>query len=567
MTSPKLLRPALLLLLLPALAAGFQPPPAFAAPLDVLDKQRQTPPEPKSQPPLRVTEEGGRPVYDQSLRFTLASLRVEGSTVFKQEELLAPYAALYGQEVSFAAVHKIAAELTKKYRDQGYLLSRVVLPAQELAPARADVRLVAVEGYISSIEYAGDEKFVERFRSYFAGAAQKLLSARPLRHKDFEREMLLAQDLAGVKVSSRFKEGPERGASILVLTAQPKMLSGSIGWDNSGTRSAGPYMINASVSVAPLQIIGAKTTISWSQAANIREYHNIQIAESYQFGGGFLRGLLLQGSYAYSDSPEANTDFARQFGYTTESDTVILGLSYPIIRSRDLNLAAGLSFTGRDSSADVLRERFTTDRLRGLTATITFDVADEWGGVTQVIPAFTSGLNIFGATDEAWDASNPLAPARYAKFNLYLSRNQQLFSKLSLFAAASLQLVDAPLSAYNQFQLGGGQFGRGYEPGVIENDNGAAFTIEPRLTYWLGKTAVQPYIFYDWGKAWSHRDVADMPDSETLSSVGIGVRLWGHVGQDYLPDFSIGFYAAKGLESIRDRGTDNRCGVQVTLLF
>ena len=150
----------------------------------------------------------------------------------------------------------------------------------------------------------------------------------------------------------------------------------------------------------------------------------------------------------------------------------------------------------------------------------------------------------------------------------YLSRNQQLFGKFSLFTAVSAQFTDSLLSSYNQFQLGGSQFGRGFEPGIIQNDNGIAFTIEPRWTHWLtDKLAIQPYVFYDWGSVWGARRTAGVPDPETLSSVGAGVRLWGHVGKDYLPDFNVGFFVAKGLQKIRDKGEYVRCGVQVSLMF
>jgi len=568
MTFPKLPLAATffpLLLALTLTIVAVLPPSAFAASIDVLDKQRQSQPAPKAQPRLRLQEEKtGQPGPDQSLRFTLASLRLEGCTVFNEQELLAPYAALSGTQVSFAAMNKIARELTKKYRDKGYLLSRVILPPQKLEPLKADVRLVAVEGSIASVEYVGEEKLVARFRSYFSNVEKKLLGQRPLHHQDFERQMLLLQDLPGITVSSRFKEGAERGASILVLTVAAKTVSGSVGWDNSGTKSAGPYMLHVNLNVAALPLIGAKTTISYNQADNFHEYRSIEIAESYQFPNGFM----LQGSYAYSSSPDPNTEFAQQFGYSTDSDTVTIGASYPFIRSRDMNLSAGLSFESRDTTGDALNQRFSTDRLRSLTATVTFDLADAWRGVTQVIPSFTTGLNIFGATDAAWDASNPLAPAKYAKFNIYLSRNQQLAGAFSLFAATSAQFTDSPLSSYNQFQLGGAQFGRGFEPGIIENDNGAAFTIEPRWTRQLtNKTTIQPYIFYDWGRAWSADDVVGMPDSDTLASLGIGVRLWGHVGRDNLPDFNLGFYASKGLQDVRGRSEGNRCGLQISLLY
>jgi len=567
MTSQKLLRmlrAAAFFALLCLLFAALNPLPAFAAAIDVLDRQRQVQPGPKAQPPLRVQEEAGRPVYDQSLRFTLASLRLEGSTVFSEQELLAPYASQYGSQVSFDAVNKIAAELTKKYRDAGYLLSRVVLPAQELEPLKADVRLVAVEGYIASVEYEGEEKFVERFRSYFSRVEKKLLGKRPLRHKDFEREMLLLQDLAGIKATSRFKEGTERGASILVLTVESKIIDATLGWDTNGTESAGPHMFNASLGFSTLPLIGAKTILSYSQAANPQEYHNIRIAQSYQFSCG----LLLEGSYAYSYSPEQNTAFARQFDYRTRSDTFNFGVTYPFIRSRDMNLSAGLSFESRDSFGELLSDKFTTDRLRSITAKISFDYADEWGGVTQFIPSYTRGLNVLHATDEKWDASNPLAPAEYSRFNFYLSRNQQLFGKFSVFTAISAQFTDSLLSSYNQFQLGGAQFGRGFEPGILQNDNGIAFTVEPRWTHQLtDKVSIQPYVFYDWGHVWGARRVPGVLDPETMSSVGAGLRLWGHVGKDYLPDFSLGIFVAKGLQHIRDKGEYVRCGVSVSIMF
>ena len=560
-----LLRTATLLVVLSLCCAALFPVPAFAAAaIDVLDKQRQAPPIPKSQPPLRITEEAGKPAYDQSLRFTLASLRVEGGTVFSEQELLAPYLSLYGAEVSFDAVNNIAAELTKRYRDSGYLLSRVVLPAQELEPLRVDVRLVAVEGYISSVKYVGEENFVARFRSYFSRAEKKLLGQRPLRHKDFEREMLLLQDLAGVKATSRFEEGDVRGASVLVLTVESAIVDGTVGWGNTGTESAGPHMFNAGLGFSTLPVIGAKTAISYNQAANFQEYYSVQVTQSYQFSCG----LLAQGSYAYSASPKPDTDFARAFDYKTRSDTFNLGLSYPIIRSRDMNLGAGLSFESRDSSGEVLSERYTTDRLRGVTLNVNFDFSDEWGGVTQIIPAFTSGVNAFGATDKDRKASNQLAPAEYFKATAYISRNQQLFSEFSLFTAVSAQFSDSPLSSYNQFSLGGFQFGRGFEPGAIQNDNGAALNVEPRWTHWLTeKAAVQPYVFYDWGKAWSARHVSGAPRSETMSSFGAGVRLWGHVGENYLPDFNVNFYVAKGLERVRGKHEDSRCGMQFSLTF
>lgn len=547
----------LLVVLLPAYSAQ------AASSIDVMDRQRQQPPEPKSLPPVRISEDAAKPGQDQSVRFTLGSLRVEGATVFTQEELLAPYKGKFGSQLSFNELNGIAAEMTKKYRDAGYLLSRVALPAQDADPLMAHIRFIAVEGYISSIEYSGDASFVARFKDYFSSVEQRLLSKKPLNHKDFEREMLLLQDLAGVKISSHFKEAPVHGGSILVLEVERDMIDGSVGWGNTGTDSSGPGIFSLSMGISTLPI-GAKTTLSYSQANDISEYYSIMAGQSYQFSNG----LIASASYAFSEGQKPDSEFARLFDYETRSDTFSLSLSYPFIRSRDMNLSLGASFDYRNSYADLLDARYTTDRLRSLTINANFDFSDEWGGLTQIVPSITQGLSIMGATDKHDESASPMAGAEYFRANLYVSRNQQLFSNASLFLSGSAQISDSHQASYNRFMLGGSQFGRGYDPGVIEHDNGAAFSIEPRWTFYpTEKTAIQPFAFYDWGTAWAARKIDGVKDEQHLSSAGLGIRFWGHLGDERLPDFNVSFFMGKPLDKVPGEPTHERFVVQATLLF
>jgi hemolysin activation/secretion protein len=157
---------------------------AFAASgLDILDRERdRTPPAPRSTPQIRVGEDRQPSPQDSSIQFNLASLRVSGVTVFTEAELLQPYAGLIGTRVSFETMNSVAAELTKKYRDSGYLLSRAILPAQDVDQNSADIRLSIIEGYISSVEYVGDAQLVERFRSYFSSVESSLLGKKPPQH-------------------------------------------------------------------------------------------------------------------------------------------------------------------------------------------------------------------------------------------------------------------------------------------------------------------------------------------------------------------------------------------------
>jgi hemolysin activation/secretion protein len=560
-TFRKTLFAALTILLIPC----FLPHAQAASSLDILDRERdRTRTEPLSRPIIRIDEDRKPSPVDATIQFTLGSLRIEGATVFTEAELLAPYAGLSGKRISFETLNSIAADLTKKYRDSGYLLSRVVLPAQEVDQAAANIRLAAIEGFISSIEYQGDAALVERFKSYAASVEQKLLGKKPLKHSEFEREMLLFQDLPGVEVSSRFQEAPVSGGSVLVLELKGDAVSGSVGWSNSGTQSAGPGILSASIGLNSLPLMGMQTTLSYTQADYFDEYYSIMLGESYRFSNG----LTLRASYAYSSSPKPDTNFARLFNYETNSQTLTFGISYPLIRSRDMNLSIGMDYEHRDSNADLLNEKFTRDRLRTLSVNADFDFSDELGGVTQIIPTLYQGLDVFDATNHDSGSTNLLAGAQFFKTDIYLSRNQQLPFDFSIFTAAEAQFADSSLSSYNKFSFGGSQFGRGYDPGVIEGDNAFAVSLEPRWTYKFNdKLAIQPFAFIDWGTVWVSRSVEGVPDQEYGSSFGAGVRFWGHVGDDILPDFNISAFVGNPMERSGTGNTLPRFVLQVSLLF
>lgn len=537
-----------------------------ASDLDILDRQRdQNRPMPRSQPKMILGEEAPSADMGESFYFTLSSLHLDGATAFMAEELLRPYRRLFGSRVSLGQIYDIAAELTKQYRQAGYLLSRVIIPEQQVEQAGAEIRLLAVEGFIESIQYTGDSRILERFKAYFAPAEKDLLGQKPLKHSVFERQLLLIQDLPGLEVSSRFEKGRAPGGSILVLDLRGDLVQGSLSWGNTGTDASGPGILSAGLALNSLGVLGGKTSFNYAQANDYRQYLSAQFAQSYQF----LNGLSLSVSYAYSDSPEMDTYFARTFDYTSQSHTVNLGLSYPFIRSRDLNLSASLNYEHRNSDSDIDGRRFTQDRLRTLSAAVQFDFSDVLGGLTQIIPTLSRGLNIFSATDEALDASNSLAPADFWRFGLYVSRNQRLPRQFSLFTAAEAQFSDASLASYNKFFLGGSRFGCGYEPGVIEGDNGLAFSAEPRWTHYLTNTAaLQLFSFIDWGAVWTNKSVWGLPDRQTVSSVGGGVRFWGHLGHESWPDFNLSAFIGQPLESAGGESSDDpRFVVHCALFF
>jgi hemolysin activation/secretion protein len=164
-------------------------------------------------------------------------------------------------------------------------------------------------------------------------------------------------------------------------------------------------------------------------------------------------------------------------------------------------------------------------------------------------------------------ATNSLASAQSFKFDLYLSRNQRLPANFSLFLASEAMFSDTTLTSYNKFTFGGGQFGRGYDSGTIEGDNGVAFSFEPRWTHYFGDSvALQPFAFIDYGHVWDNHSAFGVPSSQSGSSVGGGLRLWGHVGYERFPDFNLSAYWGQQLKRL-DNKKSSRFVVQATLFF
>ncbi|MBQ7607355.1 MAG: ShlB/FhaC/HecB family hemolysin secretion/activation protein [Desulfovibrionaceae bacterium] len=520
---------------------------------------------PKSQPKVQIEEEKSEPTLQSGTVLTLRSITVTGSSVFSQEELLAPYKSLFGTKISYEKLRAISREMTKKYRDAGYVLSRVIMPPQSASIDNADIQLIALEGFIDSIEYSGDSKVLERFKRYFASIEKKFLAMKPLKHSDFERYMLLMKDVPGIEISSRFERGAVSGGSKLRIDVQGDFIDGSLSFGNTGTDETGPILGSVSLALNTLPLVGNKTSVTYTQAMDAQEYHSIQVANRYQFWNGLLFSL----SYAFSASPELDSDFANMWEYSTNSTTWNVGLAYPLIRSRDMNLSLGLNYENRNSDSYLSEDHFQRDRLRTLSANVNFDFADSFGGITQLIATVYRGMNILYATDESRTASNTEAPAEYWKFDFYASREQQLPHNFSLFGSAEAQFSTASLSSYNRFSYGGSQFGRGYEPGLLEGDNALALTFEPRYTmYPTDATSLQFFSFIDYGSIWNTEEIKDIPEREYGASVGFGIRYWGHIGSSKMPDFKLSAYIGQPLRPVEDNNADSpRLVLQGAIFF
>ena len=179
----------------------------------------------------------------KKLKFRLHKIKISGGTVFKAEDLLPLYKHRLGRVVSLFNIYELAAAITAKYRNAGYILSKAILPPQEIKGGH--VRLQIIEGYVSSVVIQGQ---LRDNRNLIAGYSKKITQSRPLKAEVLERYLLLIRDLPGHLVESLLRPSKKvSGASELVVVVKYKPFDGSLTVDNRGTRFVGPRQLSANL--------------------------------------------------------------------------------------------------------------------------------------------------------------------------------------------------------------------------------------------------------------------------------------------------------------------------------
>jgi hemolysin activation/secretion protein len=459
----------------------------------------------------------------------IRQIRVTGASVYTTAQFAELYADLVGQKVSLQQVYDLAGRITAKYGGDGYVLSRAIVPVQELDPNGAVVHIQVVEGYIETVEWPPQ---LAGYRDFFTYYAYKITAERPVNIRTIERYLLLAGDLPGLKFKNSIKPHPTKvGAAILVVeVTQQKPLDFFGRTDNRGTHARGP-----------LEYLGSFTANNWLR---LHEAITVTAAGAYQtqelqYYSAIYRQTLtaegltyfLTGSYGFG---RPDLGIGQQFLlYKTKSLYLESGLSYPIIRARERNLSvAGVVFASDDNGSffdmpDVPPS--TLDRLRGFRLRAEGDSADSTGGINQFFFVFSQGIEGLGSTQNGYDlASRAFGRVDFTKMELTVSRLQPLFDQFSFLAAAYGQYALTPLLVSELCGYGGRVFGRAFDPSQFVSDTCIEILGELRYDIPLqlkGLTQSQLYGFMDHG--WLH-NIAPVPGTFAnvdAASVGAGLRL------------------------------------------
>jgi hemolysin activation/secretion protein len=459
------------------------------------------------------------PAEMRKVNFLLQRMIIKGSTIYGKRQFSRLFRKYLHRRVDLTQIYSIAQAITNMYRNDGYILSKAVVPPQKIEGGV--VQIDVIEGFVDRVAIQGQVRGPRKLLNVYR---KGLLKSRPLKAKDLERYLLLVDDLPGVSVKSvltpsKFKQG----ATNLTLILNNKGYDGSFGADNRGTKFNGPYQINAGLSSNSL----------------LRNYERIGLqgvvtsnTDELKFFSGFYEqpisseGTKLFFSGSISDSAPGSA--LEIFEVEGESKTFTLKITHPFIRSRSENLNGFLGYTNRDSETEILGKLDSEDRLRIVNLGVSYDFVDEYRGVNLVSFNLSKGFDIFDATEPGSEKlTRSLGHSDFSKLSGQALRLQQLAPSWMLLGALSWQYSFEKLLASEEFGVGGAQFGRAYDSSEITGDQGLALKLElqkafqPKKKYFRD---LQAYSFFDYGKVWNRLPTATGSKTEDIYSMGVGVR-------------------------------------------
>ena len=434
---------------------------------------------PRAMPDLRIQRSTGKTqpeVGGATLR--VDALRITGATLFTEAELIAAAGVPAGSEITLAQLRGAAARVAAYYNNRGYFLAQAYVPAQDVV--NGAVTLAVVEGRYGTIDI--------RNRSGVANArAARLLSGLDsgdaVAHGPLERRLLLLSDVPGMRVRSTMAPGAAVGTSDLVVNIDPaRRLTGSVEADNAGNRYTGA--------------LRAGGTINFNNPAGMGDLLSVRLLASeggLAYGRAAYQAPVGPGHLGVSYT-HLSYELGREFeGLDAEGTADIFGVfgSYPLIRSRDLDLHALAGFDVKQLEDHIgLTSSSSEKQARVATVGFSGDSRDALGtgGWNEYSGGLAVGdLEIQSPTERTADALTARTDGGFSKLYGSVARLQSLGGPLSFFASLRGQVAFDNLDISEKMELGGAYGVRAYPEGEAYGDQGYIATLEARLT--LGRWA------------------------------------------------------------------------------
>lgn len=146
--------------------------------------------------------------------------------------------------VTLGQIESIADEITKFYRERGFILAKAYIPKQEVRDGI--VTLTLLLGTLGSIDINNNKIYSD---SILKSVFENMLT-NPVTSTEVESNLYLINDFPGVSVNGYFEPGYQVGDTKLTINVKnEEKINSNIRLDNHGTDSTGKYRLYADLQI------------------------------------------------------------------------------------------------------------------------------------------------------------------------------------------------------------------------------------------------------------------------------------------------------------------------------
>jgi hemolysin activation/secretion protein len=468
--------------------------------------------------PLQVPEPGAtqsQPLM-MGTKVTLKTVQIEGGTIYPLGELATLFQPLLGHETSLADLIEATRSITRRYQQDGYLLSYAFLPQQSFD--NGVVRVVLVEGYIKDYRLQGD---VGRVKGLLDKLVAKLQTERPLTRKTFERYTTLMSRIPGVTLQAQVPPpGTTDGAAYLVAQASRKPFTSSLS-ATEDNRNGTQALLGASSNSQTA--MGEQLSLSglFPPGEDDEHYYRLDYNQFLNAEGTQL--ALSASRYRADPGTNVQLDNGIELKPHRENDRYSIGFSHPFIASPNELLGAGarLYAVNDKTRYQVVGFPLTLEERTDIRA-LAFE--SDWRKADEKQLRILSGGLYQGIDGMGAKTNNPDLDLDFFRLRFSGVQSDKFFDNWQGVISAALYWSDDTLPESERAVFGGQNFGRGYPDDQASGDKGWGVAYELNYSFnrdgnWV--RVLQPYVVMDRARTWFN----ELPiKGNNLSSAAVGLR-------------------------------------------
>ena len=440
---------------------------------------------------------------------------------------------LVGKKKNIDDLNGVSRKMTQEFGLNDFPLVRVILPKQELKADGATIFFKVIDGYIEKIDF---EKVPKAQRKNVLRYLRPLKNKKQISNSLLERRILLAGKSAGLKLNTAFTAGSSEGATILVIEAKHKLLSGGVQFNNTQSEELGRQLgilqttINSPIGFGEsLTMFGlARPTIKGMKGTgNDVSIRGGGLSFSYPLGDNGLKASL-----SYSESMTRPGGDIASLGIESNMKSGSLGLTYPLRLRADSTWSLRGTINWIDeiqqTNASGIDTDISHDRLTSLRLGLTYFGCPR--GCFYFDTELSRGLDIASRSASEATTGTPLSrtsgTSHYHHLRLNSSYSFYALTDYLIKIGFGGQYTDDGLLNSEQSTIIGMDKISALTSGAISGDKIWYIRGELSRNFSIFKNlTISPYLYSAMGVAYTNKPTAAESKENAAKSAGLGVNI------------------------------------------